>query len=174
MLPNRYTYLCLATLLLAGCGEQPTETSAPAESPSTPPAEAPETTSGEATPPETAAPDSSTLAAPPVARQPRIPPPSSHIALNPGTYRADAVELTLSALRFELAAADRDVAAEGTYEIINSILTLTATTGETGDVGFPLSCLLSRAGPQILFEDFDDGSCGFLQGMLFQRETRPG
>jgi hypothetical protein len=155
-----YALLPLATLLLAGCGDQPAET---------PPPPASETVTAEPAEPETPA----VLGEPPVAREPQIPPPSAQIALNPGTYTSDDVTLSLSALRFELEAPEQGVSAEGTYELINSILTLAVTQGETGEASFPLECLLSRAGPRILFEDFEDGSCGFLDGVSFQRETRP-
>lgn len=147
-----------ACVALAACGEQ-TET---AQSPDgEPPVEAP-------------APEPTIAAEPPVSREPDIPPPSAHVALNPGLYRAEGVELSLSALRFELVISGEDVAAEGRYEIINGILSLSATAGETGDVTFPLECRLSRAGPSIAFDDAEDGSCGMLDGLRFQRETAPG
>ncbi|WP_372425361.1 hypothetical protein [Salinarimonas chemoclinalis] len=110
----------------------------------------------------------------PVARQPSIPPPSAHIALNPGVYQADGITLGLSALRFELELPASGVSAEGSYEVINGVLQLTATAGETGDVGFPLECRLSRAGPSIALEDTEPGACGPLAGSLIQRDTRPG
>jgi len=149
-----------ACLTLVACGE-PTET---AQSPQAePPVEEP-----------APAPEPVIATEPPVSRQPDIPPPSAHIALNPGLYRADEVELSLSALRFELAIPGRDIAAEGGYEVINGVLVLSATGGETGDVAFPLECQLVRAGPSIAFDDVEDGSCGVLDGLRFQRESRPG
>jgi len=142
--------------LLAACGE-PTETA------ETPPPEAP---AAEPTPAPTIA------AEPPVSREPDIPPPSAHIALNPGLYQAEGVDLELSALRFELDIPAEDVAAEGSYEVVNGVLNLAATAGETGDLDFPLECRLSRVGPAIAFDDAEDGSCGVLSGFRFQRETR--
>ena len=150
-----------ACLTLVACGE-PTETASVAAS--------------RASGPRSRRPPPSPVIAtePPVSRQPDIPPPSAHIALNPGLYRADEVELSLSALRFELAIPGRDIAAEGGYEVINGVLVLSATGGETGDVAFPLECQLVRAGPSIAFDDVEDGSCGVLDGLRFQRESRPG
>ena len=142
--------------LLAACGE-PTET---AEAPP------PEASATEPTPAPTIATE------PPVSRQPDIPPPSAHIALNPGLYQAEGVELELSALRFELDIPAESVAAEGSYEVVNGVLNLAATAGEMGNVEFPLECRLTRVGPAIAFDDVEDGSCGVLAGLRFQRETR--
>lgn len=151
--------LGIACVALAACGE-------PADTAQAPEPEGPV---AEATP----APEPTLATEPPVSRQPDIPPPSAHIALNPGIYRAEDIELSLSALRFELAMPAENVAAEGTYEVINGVLSLSATTGETGRIAFPLECRLSRAGPTIGFDDAADGSCGGLAGLRFQRETRP-
>ncbi|MGP9822449.1 hypothetical protein ACTZWW_20685 [Salinarimonas sp. NSM] len=138
---------------------------------------APETAQDNDAPPaavESEAPAALLSEPPPVARQPSIPPPSTHVALNPGAYRADDITLSLSALRFELEAPGVGIGAEGRYEIINGVLELAATAGETGEIAFPLECRLSRVGPGIAFEDVASGSCGPLAELQFQRDTRPG
>lgn len=160
--PGKLALLALTTSILAACGE-PVEDNATA--PPVDPAPSVELT------PEAAPPVA--LDEPAVARRPSIPPPSAHVALNPGLYGGDGIELSLSALRFSLEAPEHGVSANGSYEVINGILSLAATAGETADVDFPLECRLTRSGPQIALDDVDEGSCGFLAGTLLERDTRP-
>ena len=109
-----------------------------------------------------------------MSRQPHIPPPSAHIALNPWLYQAEGVELELSGLRFELDIPAESVAAppEGSYEVVNGVLNLAATGGEMGNVAFRWNAASPESGRRSRSTTSEDGSCGVLAGLRFQRETR--
>ena len=84
-------------------------------------------------------------------RAPDIPPPSAHIALNPGLYQAEGVDLDLSALPFRSSTFPRGTspprAATGRQRRSGT----SPPPPADGDLDFPLECRLSRVGPAIAF-----------------------
>lgn len=105
---------------------------------------------------------------------PAIPPPSAHVALNPGVYVSDDVALELTAGRFALEAPELEAEASGRYEVADGVLVLHLVEGESGELDFPVSCMMSRAGPAIRLHEPQAGSCQQLAGLDFIRRAPMG
>lgn len=110
----------------------------------------------------------------PAVEAPAIPPPSAHVALNPGVYEANGIAIELTGGRFDLAAAPLEAQASGRFEVADGVLVLHLVDGESGALDFPVSCLMSRAGPAIRFHEPQEGSCQDLAGLDFVRRAPLG